>query len=419
MGLLCGSKVFRKGGIFNILKPQRVIFQNQLEKHLPIFYAVDVMCELTALRGIEECTVSTMLDKWLVPGTKRKSPDISCENSHRPCQLAEALFRPLEMFVRCHSHTSVTVGLMCDVQAKVPVEKHKLQRLRAQKRSVESYDVNSQTCIITDDGLIIGDCLPQKVNMLKLMCTRSLRSELYRYLRAYLQKRVWSVDFTLIFDADFPVIGQTAFSYEIKSKEIPTETVIPHSDVGEGEISAMKWALRYKDTHSVQLHSGDLDMLALLLIHGHRFTYPVRALLCKRYVADYLNIKDILESKSFTLEDVIVGSLMLGTDFVSKKEVSHRCNPQVAFYTARSWRLISQVPVQQRLENCNLEKLSRILTCSNGVFKEKKETATPVHSQIIRKLEVGDYQKHKVYITPVGLDQLTFNYNYWMNLSSI
>lgn len=429
MGLLCGSRVFRKGGLLNILRESDVIIptQEDIESKRPIFYAFDAMCKLTGLRGIGPPAgknSSSGIDRWILPGAKRaceEAPDV-----YSPRQIAESLFRPLEVFVACHPHTHVTIGLMCDVGSDVPKEKHALQKHRTRKSSVVPYDVDGKSCEITDEGLVIGSQDPVLLNMYSLMATRSVRPQLYAYFRQWIQQHQWRNKFTLIFDADFPGLGHQAFSFDILPGVEPEEKVVDHSQTGEGEISALVWALRYRDTHFVQLHSGDLDLLVLMIIHGHKFKYPIRSVLCGRYVADYVEILAVLATHHLTKDDLVIGSMMLGTDFISKKELSHRAYSNSVFDAVRTWRLLSSDPPLLRIKNCNRQHLSEVMTVANNMHKNDirwakagKTAYVPdypppvMHSRILKQMQMGGCKKYRVEISLLGLQQLYFNMQYW------
>jgi hypothetical protein len=431
MGLLCGSRVFRKGGLFHILQDASVIFptESDLESRRPIFYAFDAMCKLTRLRGLGAPIVEApnIINRWFLPGFEppakkhKEDPTKKCLHTYKPSQIAEALFLPLEVFVACHPHANVTIGLMCDVRDEVPKEKHALQELRTRQSAVSPYDVDGRPTCITNEGLIIGEDHPISIDMCALMATRSIRPQLYRYLRDWIMNHKWRNSFTLIFDADFPDIGHHAFSFEIHPNQVPIETTVVHSGTGEGEISALVWALRHRETHSVQLHSGDLDLLALMILHGHKFTFPVRAVLCEKHVANYSDIVQILESQQFSKDDLILGSIMLGTDFVSKKELTHRCNPRAVFDAVRTWRLLDpDANMLERIQKCDREYVSKVMTIANSIRKKDKcleMTNVTIHAQIMQQLHQQKSATNQVEITENGVAQLLFNLQYWTNLA--
>jgi hypothetical protein len=323
---------------------------------------------------------------------------------------------------------------MCDASKDVPIEKKATQIKRMQSSSFSPYefDHGTQKAHISEEGLIIDDKVPVLLDMFALMATRSLRIYLYEYFRNWIVHKKWTCKFTLIFDAEFPLIGHQAFRYEIEPGAIIKEESVVHSGTGEGEISALVWALRVKETHSVQLHSGDLDMLALVLLHGHRFKNDLKASLCSRYIFSYREARSEIESSGFTCEDVVLGAVMLGTDFVTKKLVSHRANTFSVFEAARSARLIYKTnDILELLDECDALLLSQMLTAANNVYREDIQAeklgktvkictfSNPViHHRIIHWIErrQQEMKKFRVNITDEGLMQIKFNINYWVNV---
>jgi len=445
MGLFCGSRIFRKNGKFYILKAEDVIYptEEDIEQKLPIFYGFDAMCRLTGLQGIGqpapmEPEQQLQASGWIlghqasmVPNKKRK---MDTTPLFTPNQIAEALFRPLITFVRCHPHADVTIGLMCDVSADVPKEKYAVQVKRTRSASARPYqvDLNAQKVAITTEGLCIDEKSPQPIDMYAMMATRPLRPHLYAFLRKWILTRKWKINFTLIFDADFPEVGHMAYQYNIKADQETEEVEVPHSQTGEGEISALVWGLRFKDTHLVQLHSGDLDMLALLLIHGHKFKHPVRGHLCGKYSIDYRHAVNVLKEQDFLWQDIVMGAIMLGTDYVVKKLVTHRANDHSVFEAARTWRLINNNNMLLDLAlNCDIHRVSDILTAANNVFREDRKMTKkgesldlsqfppPVtHSRIAKRIQFNGWalQKFRVNLTEKGLAQILFNLRYWTQL---
>jgi hypothetical protein len=274
-----------------------------------------------------------------------------------------------------------------------------------------------EICEISDTGLKIGDtpCVP--IDMFSLMSTRPLRPLFYQYLRDWIARHAWPHKFTLIFDADFPVGGHQAFRYDINPGTPFKEHVVPHSGAGEGEISALIWALRMKETHMVQLHSGDLDMLALALIHGSKFKYDLKASLCGRYTISYREAVANLEKDWFIWQDVVLGAIMLGTDFVTKNLVTHRAGTDAVFEASRALRVIAKTDdVLSIITNSDLYHLGSILTAANNVPKEEKKTKTGNVQQRIIQWN-GSISKNCVAVTEIGRCQVQFNLKYWFALN--
>jgi hypothetical protein len=428
MGLLCGSAVFKKNeGKFSLLENGPYV-PSDVERCAPILVSFDAMCRLTGLQGITERNyTSNVSNAWNVNGKRDREDD---RPVFYPREIAMALFQPLQNFVKCHRHAHVTIAVMCDVKSDVPVEKSATQLQRTMSSSFRPYiiDIATQKVKITDEGLEIDDDPPIRIDMYAVMATRSIRPYLYQYFREWIMKHNWSESFTMVFDGDFPIVGHQAFEYVINPSEPTTEKVVEHSGTGEGEISAMVWALRMKDTHQVQVHSGDLDMLALSLIHGHKFTYDLKASLCDRYNFSYNDAIENIHKNGFIWQDIILGAIMLGTDFVTKKLVTFRANKESVFEGARSLRIIADTVDIMELVETDPEHMSVVLTAANNVFREDRKLATrsevidtnpfAIHIRIRRWVESRqrEMQKYKVRVTEEGAKQLKFNLRYWTNL---
>lgn len=352
MGLFCGSAMFcsEERGKFPILKRSRCVAPSdeELELKVPIFISFDAMCRLTGLQGNRDREFGFArgsLREQKVNG-KRSREDVDNQNvrpSYPTDELVEALFEPLLELVRYHDYTEVTIALICDASEDVPIEKMATQKSRASSTSFRPYavDTKRQSVQICDEGLSIDCEKPFPIDMFSLMATRSLRPYLYRYFRTWIMKKQdWDCPLTLLFDAEFPEDGHMAYEYRITPNKFPTERCVQHSGTGEGEVSAMVWSLRFRDTHSVQLHSGDLDMLAIALLHGDKFKHDLKALLCSRFVFEYQFASHQLGTMGFSCFDIVLGSIMLGTDFVTKKLITHRANKHSVFEAARTVRTL-------------------------------------------------------------------------------
>jgi hypothetical protein len=404
MGLFCGSSVFKKdGGKFGLLENNKYVCQSA--ERVPVFLAFDAMCRLTGLRGVVG---------------KRPREEMEEDAKFYPSEIATALFAPLVEFVKCHPDTDVTIAVICDASTDVPIEKRATQIKRATSSSFHPYEIDTKTqhCEFVDAGLKVDDAPCMMIDMYSLMSTRTLRPYFYQYLRDWITKQVWAQKFTLIFDAEFPIGGHQAFTYAINPSCEVKEQSVPHSGTGEGEISAVVWGLRRKDTHFVQLHSGDLDMLGLTLIHGNKFKYDLKASLCGRYTISYREAVENLGKDGFLWQDVVLGAIMLGTDFVQKNLVTHRAGTEAVFEAARALRVIANTEdVIQIITNSDLFHLSSILTAANNVLKEEKKTKTGNVLQRITQWG-GCVSKNRVTITEEGRSQVQFNLKYWFALNS-
>ena len=430
MGLLCGSATFTKPlGKFELLSIGQYVSMDT-SSTVPVLLAMDAMCRLTGLQGRRDVPCSEELNK----NGKR---GLSCDRPVFPThEIATAFFRPLLDFVKCHQHTQVTIAIMCDVCADVPLEKAPTQQKRARVGSYQPYaiDVTEQKVQITDQGIVVDGAEPMAIDMAALMSTRALRPYLYQYIRAWIPAHHWTHGFALIFDGEFPHLGHQAFVYEIQPGRRPVESVAEHSGTGEGEISAMIWALRMKDTHRVQLHSGDLDMLALALMHGDKFRYDLAAILCGRYTFSYRSALVDLQTRGFLWQDVILGAILLGTDFVMKKLVTHRAGTWAIFEGVRSMRITSQTTCLLELVNISRLTLGKTLTAANNIAHERKQLGNgsprgavvsqtehcdpTIHRDIVDWLRrrPGGLQPRKVDVTEDGMRQVKFNVRYWTTL---
>jgi hypothetical protein len=243
----------------------------------------------------------------------------------------------------------------------------------------------------------------------------------------------WTHACVLVFDGEFPLLGHQAFSFDIQPGLPPVETLVENSGTGEGEISAMIWALRMKDSHRVQVHSGDLDMLALVLLHGDKFQYDLTAVLCGRYTFSYRAAVLDIQKRGFIWQDVVLGAILLGTDFVVKKLVTHRAGTWVAFEGARSVRIGSHTTcLLELVDAISRLTLGATLTAANNIAHERKGRGSPpgdtvsqtdccdltIHRDIANWLQrrPGGLQPRNVEVTEEGFQQVKFNVRYWATL---
>lgn len=385
MGLHAGSVVFID--FLPILK-QASFVPNDDGATTPVLLSWDVMSYITASKGCYSVV------PFAVPGITPPFRANFSENKNGTLgnHLCGLLVK-IHTFVRCHTNRqNIRVVLVCDSSTLVPAEKKREQAKRSINRSGFQ-----EGCVMTPKGLVLDQGVETKLdNMYQFMGTREMRKNLYSYLYTLILAFPWSINFDLVLEAGFSH-GPCSFEFQLGPQPARVQAV-EHSGQGEGELGALKWAIKFAESHEVQLHSGDLDMLLLALIHGHKFKHDLHAVICNRYLFSYRDAVKCLEEKTLCVDTVVLASLMLGTDFVEKKQTTHRGGSVVVFNGVDDWKksLDNSASFLEHFENTSAAQWTTVLTNANQKLKKSTSASCKIHT------------------TELGLEQVRFNWNYWV-----
>lgn len=396
MGLHTGSETFRT--YLPILKNAAFVPENDTSSTGPIFYGWDLMTHLTSAKGSWN---------WVNLYSDFGTPDRYVENKFGTLgNILTSVLSELNTFVKCHTHREeIVVVLACDSSSLVPPEKAREQAKRSRKQMGGTYEGNELKQVLQGS---------YEVEMYKLMATRPLRKHVFEYLHHLVFRFPWSATFKLFFEAQFSEVGPRAYEYSIFPNEPVHFRLAEHSNKGEGEMGILAWAMKYKRTHEIQLHSGDLDVLALCLLHGDQFQFDLKALLCRRFIFSFENSLPVLSANGLCPETVVLASLFLGTDFVEKSQSSFRAGHQVVFEGVKLWKEYfyqESGTFAQNLEETSPETWSRIFTVSNQFLKRKKVIDESIRSPLFDPQH--ELQSFKVVTTQTGMEQIRFNWRYW------
>lgn len=384
MGLHAGSAVFLD--FLPILQPASFV-PNDDDVSTPVLMSWDVMSYLTASKGCYSVV------PFAVPGNNPPVRANFTENQkgtlgNHLC----GLLVNIDTFAKCHKNRqNIRVVLVCDSSTLVPAEKKREQAKRSANRTRFQ-----EGCVVTPKGLVLDQGVETRLdNMYQFMGTREMRKNLYAYLYTLILAFPWSTDFDLVFEAGFSH-GPRSFEFQLGPQKPARVQAVEHSGQGEGELGALKWALKFAESHEVQLHSGDLDMLLLALIHGHKFQYDLKAVICNRYLFSYRDAAKCLADQNLCVYTVVLASLMLGTDFVEKKQTTHRGGSTAVFKAVDDWKksLDNSASFWEHFEKTSAAQWTTVLTNANQ--KLKKSTSA------------------KIQTTELGLAQVRFNWNYWV-----
>jgi hypothetical protein len=256
-----------------------------------------------------------------------------------------------------------TTMVLCFDKGDIVVKaKQAVQTIRNQKRDLPpyslqgiaeekamTYDCDGEgvppgVCIV-DKGLDLGDGQgPRQIVSTRLMQTRSLRKMWYAYLAEKFAADIRFLEIRLILDFD------SAHAHEITHGNLRLNRA-QAMPAGEGEVSAIGWALRLANTHRVQVRSGDSDLIALGLLHYDRFPFhPLMVVIHrprnvknKQRSDGYLTLNTRafacrLIRNGWTVMGFYLGLVANGTDFlpralylagVRKNAVMHGCREYV------------------------------------------------------------------------------------------
>jgi hypothetical protein len=298
----------------------------------PLALFVDIMTALKKLRGSEE--------------------PVDGDRSYRADDLADSLLSHYERFAAAHASRfsgKVTVCLAFDKAGSIPPEKLELQAHRVATSKTKPYaaDPAVQKIQIVDAGLSVDGAAPVPLDMDRLCLTRPLRPFFYRYLAERARTRLWRLPLRFILDAEFAsasglpgdALEDQVWTFDVACANCVAqlEQTGPLFRVGEGEITAVLWALRFRRTHHCQVWSGDSDLLPMLLLHGHEFSFSLTSVLSNCYVFVYAEAMRQLKQAELTPETFLAAVAAIGTDYTRKKNGFHRVPTECIWAAARRW----------------------------------------------------------------------------------
>lgn len=298
----------------------------------PLALFVDIMTYLKKLRGTD------------LP--------VDGEKSFRADDIADSLLGNFERFASAHASRfsgKVTICLAFDKAGSIPPEKLELQSQRVAGSKTLPYEVDpaSQKLRVVDAGLCIDGAAPVPIDMDRLCLTRPLRPFFYRYLAERAALRVWGLPLRLILDAEFSSVEgkpgdgveDQVWTFDVPAKDSVARLVRagPEFRVGEGEITAVLWALRFRRTHHCQVWSGDSDLIPMLLLHGREFSFSLTSVLSQAYVFVFSEARKVLAKEGVTAETFLAAVSLIGTDYTKKKHGFHRVPTECIWAAARRW----------------------------------------------------------------------------------
>jgi hypothetical protein len=178
----------------------------------------------------------------------------------------------------------------------------------------------------------VGVGAPLDVERLFRHANRSLRIQLYHYIRECMSKdtrfyRVVNgqkVPFGVIFDYD--LAGPWRFQYDPETKRTTATQVRDRrycNDILEADLACFWWASKYA-SHDVFIHAGDTDYIVVALLNAHRFK---RSLLIQIRAHDRLQdpvcfealyARYHLHAQGTSVSEFALGCALQGNDFVKK-----------------------------------------------------------------------------------------------------
>lgn len=344
----------------------------------PLVLCVDAMTHLRSLSGKEPVTGDTR------PTYTYKTQD-----------LADTFLAKYETFAKAHARIftgGVTLCLVFDKAGAMPPEKHTLQKERVDRDKSEVYNIDptTQSVHFVDTGMVVDGAPPVAINMTRLCLSRSLRPYFYTYLAERAAKRKWSTQVRLILDAEFadftnptaPPRGCVRV-LDVRSERIEQPTMHsfkPAFAAGEGEVGAMLWGLEFSRSHHCQIWSGDSDMLALMILHGHRFVFSLTAVLSNRYLFRYRSAVQEMHAHGLTQEQFLLAAAVTGTDYTSsvKSLTLARVPDKLIWTSVRRWihggpTATGATSTQTRPAWCNTEGLKFLLRDVYTVVELRRE----------------------------------------------
>ena len=226
-----------------------------------------------------------------------------------------------ERFVRpiirnIESTRNLLVQVVCfDKPWFVAFEKTFLQKQRVD--GIVKYPLHAK---LTDAGIDVGESefAPEvePLNLTRLLCTRELRQKLYLYFLERMKRdpRLRAGRIILDFCERGPWIIINGRAKQDSSLA---------NEMGEGDLAAFWWALKYNQHHII-INSIDHDLMLIAFQLHHLFP---ASLLVQCKPDECINIK--LLAKAFaqarkSLVGFMIGVIMCGTDFVAKSTLANQ-----------------------------------------------------------------------------------------------
>jgi hypothetical protein len=280
--------------------------------------------------------------------------------AYRAVDLYEALAREVLQMVGQVSQTCcVTFVLVFDKGEIVVQEKAVVQAARNSRRDLPPYTLAGLTddesmahnggghglppgIRIVDAGIDLDGGGPVPIVSARLMQTRALRPLWYAYLASKFAEDKRFQHVRLLLDWCATAVHEIRDGAVV----IRPSLAVP---VGEGEVAAMVWAVRFSQTHRVQVRSGDSDLIALGLLHFDRFKqFPLMVVIHRRRTSAKqpreetfltLNTRAFaqrLTSSGWTPMGFVLGLVANGTDFLLRSTYLTRVRKVSVFQACRA-----------------------------------------------------------------------------------
>lgn len=413
MGLKCGTSVLLQGGWFPVLEPQQAFAPSNHHKCL---YMVDVMCGLTGLQA------PRLPWNWgdLDPDRIQYRPRLDF--------LLAGWFDHICQILRRNRDRDIVLGLVFDITQNVPSRKHLLQKQRSDL-SRDLYELPEECCIRFDArGLIINERELVPARMAACMATRWMRPALFRYIRDFLVAQQWPTsenEVRILMDMEICTeLPMKRGSASQRSSAIYTcnNGALQHDDdlqvgaYGEAEVSVLAWGLHFAATHEVHLASGDLDIIPLAWLNGHRFQHGLVTWIGHKYVCSYRRALDMSRELHDTdLRNIALGLMILGTDYIDKRQLCHGVGSNAALEAIRFLKR-SDYAIEQ--DNGNL--LGRTLHLVQTIVRRNKKEWADCKTPLSRDQLLQRYRNIRIpakcLVTAIGFEQLQWNLNYWTDV---
>jgi hypothetical protein len=196
-------------------------------------------------------------------------------------------------------------------------------------------------------------------------------------------------------------------------------------NIGEGELRACSVALKYRKTHSIQLWSGDSDILALGFWFTPLFTHTVWIRLKPNVWYLGTDLLRIVPEFKWTSHTLLWAIIMNGTDFVKRSNMWCRMNRLKTLDTIRFY-FTNHVTPQDSCPWADLGAAKRFAFYILGIRFGRPKIDPPVSWKELCLLEQRYRKKSKkYYLTPLFFKTLTAqlelgiqNMRYWVTLQN-
>lgn len=235
----------------------------------------------------------------------------------------------------------VTLVIVFDKSTLVVPEKADLQSKRTAATPIPPYPCPDDKDILhtsqfLDHGLVLdpkhnSDAI--NVHPRRIMCTRWLRPFWFDYLTRCLSadSRFAGIELLVDYACDGP--------YELRNDAVikrPELSVL----CGEGEVAGMALCYMYAPTHHVQLWSGDSDVIALGLMHGHYIsdTFVVTIMgvgggTCQSMLP--ARVGSDLRLQGWSMASLCLALMINGTDYIDKSKLLYYINTGCIMHAVR------------------------------------------------------------------------------------